>query len=338
MQATPGGRQRFLAGAKFWDCAGCDTGQSLARAANRADLATSAPISSSTGLGRVHLRCMQRRAHGPRASRASIAFAVCVLACTVSAGTVHAKPEAPRVYCMSYADSPSCVGRVPECKLCHVSTFPASWNDYGQALKEVLAQGAFEAALPKALTAVEALDSDMDGVSNRVEIALGTMPGDGASVPTQADAGVTQLPANPDYRIGQYDPAFAYKRASLLYCGKSPTYEDMQPFREEQKTSAELGTLMHERIEKCLQGDYWLKDGLMRLADDRVRPIRNLGQDSQVFLTIPLPTLVGEARLRSVMGDYRYDYRLWVHALSGNRDARDLLLAQYYVEEDPQGR
>jgi hypothetical protein len=76
----------------------------------------------------------------------------------------------------------------------------------------------------------------------------------------------------------------------------------------------------------------------VRLADDRIRPIKNLGQDAEVFLTIPLPTLASEeVRLRSVMGDYRYDYRLWVHVLSGNRDARDLLLAQYYVEEAADG-
>jgi len=56
-----------------------------------------------------------------------------------------------------------------------------------------------------------------------------------------------------------------------------------------------------------------------------------------VFITIPIPSIWGEVRLRSTMGDYTFDYRLWTYVLSGNRDARDLLLAQYYVLQNPDG-
>jgi len=253
-------------------------------------------------------------------------------------GIALAKPEGPRGFCSVYADAPSCMGGVPTCGLCHESTFPASWNAYGLAIKEALAgQGEFEQALPKALARVEALDSDMDNVSNRAEIAAGTWPGDRSSLPTQQGPGMEQLPPNPDYQVGQYDVAYAYRRASVLYCGRSPSYEDMAPFRDAAKGSPERKALMHERIEQCLAGEYWLREGLPRLADDRIRPIRNLGQDAEVFITIPIPGLFGEVRLRSTMGDYRYDYRLWTYVLSGNRDARDLLLAQYHVEEKPDG-
>jgi hypothetical protein len=203
-----------------------------------------------------------------------------------------ARPEGPRTFCTVYADAPACTGGVPACTLCHESTFPATWNAYGLAIKDALAgQGDFEQALPKALIAVEGLDSDMDGIANRAEISGGTLPGNSASVLMSSDAGAAQLPPNPDFKIGQYDIAFAYRRASVLYCGISPSYEDMAPFRDPSKPASDLKALLHERIEACLAGDYWLKEGLPRLADDRVRPIRNLGQDSQVFITIPLPDL-----------------------------------------------
>jgi hypothetical protein len=281
---------------------------------------------------------MQFRAATWWARVVSIALAACTLGSLSWRTTARAKPEGPRSFCTVYADASKCMGGVPECGLCHESTFPASWNAYGLAIKGALAgQTAFEQALPQALAAVEALDSDMDGVPNRAEISAGTMPGDRASLPISREAGVDTLAPNPDYAIGQYDVAFAYKRASVLYCGQSPSYEDMRPFRDAAKSVEQQKALMHERIEQCLQGEYWLKEGLVRLADDRIRPIRNLGQDSQVFLTIPIPSILGEVRLRSTMGDYRFDYRLWVYVLSGNRDARDLLLAQYHVEENPDG-
>lgn len=248
-----------------------------------------------------------------------------------------AKPEGPRAFCTVYADAPACMGTVPQCALCHDSTFPASWNAYGLAIKGALSGQAFEQALPAALKAVEAQDSDKDGVANSAEIAAGTLPGNDMSRPKLDDGGADDLPDNPDYAIGRYDLAYAYRRASALYCGRSPSYEDLRPFRDPAARPEDLKTLLHERVETCLGGQYWLKEGLPRLADDRIRPIRNLGQDAEVFITIPIPSLFGDVKLRSTMGDYRFDYRLWTYVLSGNRDARDLLLAQYHVLENADG-
>ena len=268
----------------------------------------------------------------------SWASPIALIACALSwSVTALARPEGPRAFCSVYADAPECMGGVPQCNLCHDSTFPATWNAYGLALKGALAGQAFEQALPAALIAVEAQDSDKDGVANDKEIAAGTLPGSEMSRPMVQDAGADDLPENPDYAIGRYDLAYAYKRASVLYCGRSPSYEDMRPFRDGTKRPEQLKALLHERVEACLGGEYWLKEGLPRLADDRIRPIRNLGQDAEVFITIPIPGLFGEVRLRSTMGDYRFDYRLWTYVLSGNRDARDLLLAQYHIEENPDG-
>jgi hypothetical protein len=266
-----------------------------------------------------------------------MALAACTLGLQFLENTALARPEGPRAFCTVYMDKPECMGSVPQCSLCHDSTFPATWNSYGLAIKGALGQGAFEQTLPAALTAIEGQDSDLDGVANGAELAAGTLPGSDLSRPMEQDAGADQLPPNPEYAIGKYDLAYAYKRASVLYCGRSASYEDMRPFRDAAKRPEELKALLHERVEQCLGGEYWLKEGLMRLADDRIRPIRNLGQDAEVFITLPIESLFGEVRLRSTMGDYRFDYRLWTYVLSGNRDARDLLLAQYHVLENPDG-
>lgn len=246
---------------------------------------------------------------------------------------VRAEPEAPRIFCASYPETARCMGTVPDCGLCHTSTSPAAWNAYGLDVKAALSgPGSFAERLPAALIAVEASDSDGDGFSNRDELELASSPGDPGSLPTVAVDEPGSLPDNPDYAIGRYDVRYAYRRASVLYCGQSPSYEELSSLAE--LAEAQARALMHERIEACLGGEYWLGEGLVRLADDRIRPITNLGQDSRVTLTLPIQSLAGDIKLRSVMGDYRYDYRLWVHALSAGRDARDLLLAQYFVQED----
>lgn len=268
----------------------------------------------------------------------ALAFVPALLAMLGLPAPAEALPEAPAAYCAVYEDMPLCRGRLPECSLCHTSTSHAAWNPYGQSLKEALPQGvSFAGALPSALRAIEADDADSDGFSNLDELSLGTAPGAAASIPETSAGPSGGSEPNPEYAVGRYDAAYAYRRASALYCGRSPSYEEMRPFRDRAADPAHLRTLLHERVETCLSSAYWKKEGLVRIADDRIRPIKNLGQDSQVFIAIPMPSLTGEVRMRSTMGDYRYDYRLWVHALTGNRDARDLLLAQYYVEERPDG-
>lgn len=253
----------------------------------------------------------------------------------------RAMPEAPSLLCEALPESADCMGRVPDCQLCHVSTFPPSWNDFGLAIQAALPRlSTFADELPEVLRGLEHADSDGDGASNLDELTKGTLPGSASSVPVAA-VEETEAPRgsvpNPDYDVGHHDAAFAYRRVSVLYCGHSPSYEEMRAFDDETVSAEARRTLLHERLEVCLDSDYWQREALMRLADDRIRPIRNLGTDSQVVITIPLETLNGSPQLRSAMGDYNYDYRLWVHALTGNRDARDLLLAQYFVEESPDG-
>jgi hypothetical protein len=101
----------------------------------------------------------------------------------------------------------------------------------------------------------------------------------------------------------------------------------MQSFKAEPANDKALRGRLHDALAGCLQSDYWRKVGLARLADKRIRPLVAAGADSEIMI----------AGFRLVIGDYQYDYRLWTYALTGNRDMRDLLMADYYVVEDENG-
>ena len=244
-----------------------------------------------------------------------------------------ARPTAPVVFCATYADAPGCAGRVINCAQCHVSTAPPAWNAYGQQLIAALARDqAFEAALPEALASVEGTDADNDGELNVDEIVAGTLPGDPFSfwlMPAPASG-----PENPRYAVGEYDFRFALKRASLTYCGRSPSFAELEELEASaagmapEAAEAVLYERLHATVDACLESDHFNRTVLPRLADKRIRPVYSIGPDTSVLL--------GDQRL--VIGDYGYDYRLWRYLLTGDRDMRELLTAQYHVEEDADGQ
>ena len=105
----------------------------------------------------------------------SLALGVVLLA---AASGVAAKPEAPGVFCDALPESAHCMGRIPDCQMCHVSTAPASWNEFGAAIQAALPrQASFAEELPAVLRALGGADSDNDGESNLDELTQGTLPG-----------------------------------------------------------------------------------------------------------------------------------------------------------------
>lgn len=222
-----------------------------------------------------------------------------------------AKPVGPRLACAHYADAPMCRGAVVACTQCH--TAPPDLNAYGGDLSNDLANTGlvYEDDLAEVLVHVEGLDSDGDGLTNLEEILLGTRPGDANSffaAPLPPEG-----PTNPTFDVGNYDDNFAYRRVLIDYCGRSPTFDERADFAG----SADKKAALHAALDVCLTSTYWLGEGLPRLADKRIRPLQAVNVDG----VIPL-------------ADYSWDYRLFVHALSGDRDARDLLLATYHVDPD----
>lgn len=244
----------------------------------------------------------------------------------LAASSAQAKPVAPELVCRSYPNIPDCAGALVTCSHCHTSVYPTAWNAFGASVKSQLApDAAFEDALPDALGLLEQEDADGDGLSNLEEMEIGTAPGDAAS--GWSEAPPSEGADNPQYDVGNYDHAFAYRRVMILYCGVSPSYEQRQAFTEGQPSTKVLRERLHAALSECLDSKHWSETVLPRLADKRIRPLQAAGPDSQIR--------IGPRRL--VVGDYRYDYRMWRYLLTGDRDMRDLLTANYHVGEDENG-
>lgn len=217
--------------------------------------------------------------------------------------------------CEAYPEIPACSGKVVSCFACHSA--PPTLNPYGDSVAAALYSDSeytfdnYVERLPQALAAVEAEDADGDGLTNLEELELGLAPGNPLShwvapAPPEGEQ-------NTFYDVGNYDPAFALKRVMITYCGRPPTFSEVSEVRDAADSAAHLDT----KLDACLASDYWLEEGLLRLADSRVKPLKAIGFDG----LIPL-------------ADYAWDYRLFRHIMSGDRDTRDLLTATYHVDED----
>lgn len=250
-----------------------------------------------------------------RATTHGVALTWLTLGVAVAA---RAEPTAPSVLCKTYPTLPDCAGRVPGCQVCHESTDPPTWNSFGAAIKVELTSGQpFDTALVAALAAVADDDADGDGLGNLAELERG-------SSPSLAEADTSRpngsLP-NPRYKIGAYDPAFAFRRLATLYCGKSPTYDEMVAFGEGAGDAATLKQRIHDKLTACLRSDYWRNEGLQRLADKKIKPVRAFGKETDIQI----------GQVRVVIGDYDYDYNLWRYALTDDHDMREMLTAQYHL-------
>ncbi len=241
----------------------------------------------------------------------------------VCASSALAKPGvAAATFCLKYPTAAACVGAQPACTYCHTSA--PEKNDYGKALEakmpaastpRPLSDADFATALNGALIATEAADSDADGVTNLVEIQKGTLPGDRKSFPNDvACAGGT----NPSYAVCKYDYKFAYRKVLLDFCGTSPTYDLLEMFAK--STDAQKVATLDATLDGCLASEFWRgKNGqLWQLAHKKIRPVGTLksGEDPAAF---------------APLADYYADYHLFAWASTDDRDARDILTADFTV-------
>lgn len=249
-------------------------------------------------------------------------FRQVLVALSLSVATVGwAKPPAGDVFCTKYPTSPTCVSGRPACSYCHVA--PPQRNVFGAAVEAQLAPGAsrplsdgdFAAALPAALAAVEALDSDGDNVSNLVEITKGTLPADHRSFPNdQPCAGGT----NPQFKVCQYDVRYVYRKVLLDFCGYSPTYALLKTFDGLADEAAKRAFIDAE-LDRCLTADFWRgKNGaLWKLAHPKIRPVGSLKE--------------GEDQGQIPLADYYDDYALFTYAHTDDHDVREVITADYFV-------
>jgi hypothetical protein len=226
--------------------------------------------------------------------------------------TALAIPQNTRFFCEGYPASPLCLNQATLCTTCH-SQAP-NLNPYGLDLKTELTgfpdydrkPAAFQKYLRPVMVSVEERDSDADGFPNGLEIDAGTAPGDATHKPGQ-DA------------LLVFDGELALRRIGLLFCGSSPAADELQKQRDAVDPILKK-QWRQDYLDQCLRSDYWKNEALHRLADDRIRPNHAVGVEGDPF----------------VIGDYNYDYRLFAYALSEGHDARDLLLAQYHINEKGQ--
>lgn len=251
--------------------------------------------------------------------RPSLALGAALAVLVAAAATAEAKPMAPQIFAETYPDSPLVASGPLPCTYCHLSTYPASWNTYGISLQLLITADStdeqFAAELPGALAALENDDSDNDGVANIEEIMRGTGSGNFESVPDDRVC----VEGNEDYDICNYDPPYTYKKLWLDFCGESPTYEEMEEFRALSR-DAQYDRL-HAQLDACLDSEFWLrKNGqLWQIAHKKIRPVGTLKGGSEDRGAIPL-------------ADYYDDYHLFVYTQTDDHDARDVLLADYFVE------
>lgn len=234
----------------------------------------------------------------------------------VSASEALARPEAPAILCEAYPDSATCRGRSASCDVCHTSTSPAAWNDYGNSLIAEIDRDNFESSLSTAFETIASLDADKDGVPNEDELLMGTPPGDaseGLCEPTSASA--DDATAGTSAAAQSYDLERANAKVHALFCGTRPTFEQRRSFAELADDEARSAAL-HAQLDECLASAFWRDVALPRLADPKIKPVKVLGRESSAGV---------------VLGDYYWDYRLFTYVLTGGRDARDLLLATYHV-------
>lgn len=256
-----------------------------------------------------------------RATKVAMTGVIAALILLVPA-LATARPEAPRTLCMAYPDAEVCAGRVAECWTCHTATEPPSWNGFGeQVLGALVLSGDYPADLTRALTAVESLDGDGDGIANIDEILAGTDPGDANDgwpyCRPEEFSGADGVPVP-----GSYDFARAYRRASVQLCGHSPDAARIQLLDSGALDRAQSYAAVHDLVATCLDSAYFRDTAVPRMADARIQPLVALSADSPIGF---------------VAADYAWDYRLFAYVLTGDRDVRDLLLADYHVQVDSDG-
>lgn len=240
----------------------------------------------------------------------------------LGATTAHALPTAPGVVCATWPAA--CDDGPPDCTACH--TLPPARNAFGLDVERALLPGtprplglaAFTEGLPDALAAVAALDSDGDGTPNRAELEAGTGPGDARDHPGGAPVAGGCINTNPNWNVCGYDPVYAFRKVHLDVCGQSPSYEDLQVFQG-LAPEAQLDTL-GSTLNACLASEFWQgRDGVLwQLAHVKIRPLQAVKSGRSGG---PVP-----------LADYDDDYALFTWTQSGDRDAREVLTANYYVE------
>jgi hypothetical protein len=116
-----------------------------------------------------------------------------------------------------------------------------------------------------------------------------------------------------------YDPAYAFRKIHLDFCGRSPTRAESDAFGVLRAKPAAWRPALGQALDECLKSRYWLGvDGVVwNMANPKIGPTSSIKAGDKAG---PIP-----------LADYEWDYNLYSYDNSGDQDVRDLLTAQYFV-------
>jgi len=225
------------------------------------------------------------------------------------------KPEATRLFCESVPESLACSGTAISCTYCHQAVPPAL-NPFGVDLSTWIydQNSVFPSdidAMKALLLGVEAKDSDEDGITNKDEIAAGTLPGIKNASPLSSTCEGPSC-------VG--DPVQVLKRVWLAVCGEPVSYAEVERFSA--LTSVDQQTQLTKTLNDCLDSENWIgKDGVVwEIGHYKIRPVGSVkfGEDAGI---VPIV-------------DYYNDYEIFLWTQTDDHDARDILLADYTVSRN----
>jgi len=131
--------------------------------------------------------------------------------------------------------------------------------------------------------------------------------------------GCPESNANSAYKICQYDFKYVYRKMHIDFCGESPSYDEILSFMT--LTDVQKVEQLDVELDKCLDSEFWMgKNGqVWQLAHRKIRPVGSLKYGEDAYTPYQF-------------SDYYDDYSLFVYTQIDNHDARDILLATYFVE------
>ena len=125
---------------------------------------------------------------------------------------------------------------------------------------------------------------------------------------------------NSRWNVCGYDPVYAFRKIHLDFCGRSPTHAESTAFNAVRSNDRAWKAAISTALDNCMKTPYWLgTNGVVwNIANPKIGPVTSIKAGTK---SGPIP-----------LADYEWDYNLFSYINSGDRDVRDLLTAQYFVQ------
>jgi uncharacterized membrane protein len=139
------------------------------------------------------------------------------------ASSAWSEPDFLDVFTTKYAIKENSVLGEKSCAACHISDSDYGLNPFGKDVAKQLLSDPRKVFSPATLQAIEALDSDQDGVPNIDELHAGSLPGDAASGGKPNATPAVERPTSPEKKPfppkNGFHPAIVHFPIALFLAG-----------------------------------------------------------------------------------------------------------------------